>query len=145
MESFKFTASVKSGALSRVFTIPSDATFEDLSEVIQVTMGWANIRHHRFIVGDMVLQPPSQLEGDKDDYPENEYLLSDFDSKSMRYEYGTKDEWKLYLKRTGKVDTDDRVAHLLSLSGYPPGELMTPDDYNKAREANPEPEGLDSL
>ena len=106
--------------LTREFEIPSDATFEDLGEVIQTIMDWADVRVHRFIIGDTVLGGTELLMEDEEADLEYEYLLSDFDGEDIVYEYG--DLWKATVRFKERNGNGDDRAHVRSISCLSPGE-----------------------
>ena len=129
--------------LTREFEIPSDATFEDLSEVIQNMMAWSDVRVHRFIVGDTILGGMELLLKDDDADAEYDYLLSDFDGEDFGYEYG--DVWKIRVHFKERNENGDGKAHVRNIRYRSPGEIsMEMEEYLEML-GKTEPEDRDAL
>lgn len=107
----------------RSFEVPSDFTFYDLHDVLQIVMGWENAHLFQFVVDDVTLADP-EMESEWDFEPADDKMLSELLKVNQRfiYEYDFGDSWEHELVVEGErpMDGDEAPRCLDGARACPP-------------------------
>jgi hypothetical protein len=126
MKMFQFKVSLAhiKPAIWRRFVIPGDATFGELSDVIQIVMGWTNSHLHEFYFGEerIGMKDEDSPAGVKDE--DRIRLASKLKTAKsrFRYIYDFGDDWEHSIVLEKILTTDEESPRCLAGKGNCPPE-----------------------
>jgi hypothetical protein len=152
MFQFKISLAYIKPAIWRRFVIPSDATFGDLSNTIQIVMGWTNSHLHEFYVGQERIGMKDEDSPD-DVKNENRIRLATKlkTAKSrFRYVYDFGDDWEHFIVLEKILNDDEGSPRCLAgKRNCPPEDCGGPYQYmeiltlrNNPKDSRPEMQEL---
>ncbi len=124
--------------VKRKVQINSDATFEDLHMLIQISFGWLNSHLYQFEVDGTYIEPPSEDEffdgGDQQGLNTLEVPLEQLVTKktTFDYTYDFGDNWEHEVKLVN-INTDEKLIFpncLEGINGCPPEDCGGPGGYD---------------
>ncbi|HEX8019071.1 plasmid pRiA4b ORF-3 family protein [Mucilaginibacter sp.] len=131
MQTFQFKIQIKhlqNPAVWRRVLVPSDITFDDLHEIIQIIFGWENSHLYQFsekgYSSQTVYKVPDEYDGDTVEDSE-ETIISEVFTKpkqTFTYIYDFGDDWTHHIVLEKITDTESTIPVCLAGEGACPPE-----------------------